>query len=87
MQQLGSTDIEAADARQWFKAAFDPATDSIFLADGDPDSTGAQIRRATYDPQTHSYSNRVIATIAPIDTSASNNVTTMVWDPERHDSP
>lgn len=85
MEQLGSTDIEAADARQWFKADFDPATDSIFLADGDPGSTGAQIRRASYNPQDHSYSNQVIADIAPIDTSASNNVTTLVWDTSRRE--
>lgn len=83
MQQLGTTDIEAADARQWFKATFDPATDSIFLADGNPGSTGAQIRRATYDPQTHAYGNQVIADIAPIDTSASNNVTSLSWNPAK----
>lgn len=83
MQQLGSTEIEAADARQWFKATFDPATDSIFLADGDPASTGAQIRRATYDPQLHTYGNQVIADIAPIDTSASNNITNLTWNAQK----
>ena len=84
MQELGRTDIDAADARQWFQLAFDPATDALFLADGDPDSTGARIHRVVYNPATHTYDDSIVADIAPIDAAAVNNeIASLGWDATR----